>query len=108
MCSNNPTLGIALLTNLMFHVAMDVSHLVCLRYMSSLARSLADAIKLAVMWLAGKVFWFTGKAVWHAAFPKEAGGTIAVLAEPPTPMWWLMMPSLVLIAHSMLMYKYRA
>mmetsp|Transcript_101284 Transcript_101284/g.158214 ORF Transcript_101284/g.158214 Transcript_101284/m.158214 type:complete len:562 (+) Transcript_101284:44-1729(+) len=105
MCWNNPTLGVALSSNLIFHVLMDVSHMVCLRYMSSLARSLADAIKLAVMWLAGKVFWFLGKALWQTAFPAN-GGTIAVLAEPPSPMWYLMIPSLLLIAHSMLMFKY--
>jgi len=105
MCWNNPVLGIALSSNLIFHVLMDVSHMVCLRYMSSLARSLADAIKLAVMWIAGKAFWFLGKALWQAAFPAN-GGTLAALAEPPSPMWYLMIPSLILIAQSMLMFKY--
>jgi hypothetical protein len=106
MCSNSWELSVALIANMFFHVGMDLSHMVCLKYMSGLAKSFADAIKLAVMWLAGKAFWFLGRAIWRSAFP-GVGGTLAVLAEPPTPMWYLMIPALFLIAHSLLMFKYR-
>jgi hypothetical protein len=104
MCFNSPILAISLVGNLVSHVAMDASHILCLKYMDSLTRSLADAAKFAVMWMMGKMFWFSGEAIYADTWPKE-GGILAVLGEPWQPHSWLMIPIITLIAYSLLVYK---
>merc|ERR1712187_67189 len=90
----------------MGHVGMDVSHILCLKYMSSLARSLSDAVKLGLLWILGKTFWFCGVAIYRNGWPAN-GGTLTVLAESPERNSWMMIPALFLIGYAMLMFKFR-
>jgi hypothetical protein len=95
-----------LLANLIIHVAMDASHVICLKYLSSLARSLGDAIKLGVMWLIGKGCWIAGSHIYRMAWPAN-GGLLEVFAEPIEPKSWMMIPALIVMAYAMLMFKFR-
>lgn len=105
MSSNSTILAVSLLSHLIFHVAMDVNHITSLKHMSSLARSLCDAVKLAAMWMIGKLAWFAGEYIWEADWPKK-GGTLAVLGEPWRPNSWMMIPGLFMIGYAMLMFKF--
>eukprot|EP00429_Kryptoperidinium_foliaceum_P052537 CAMPEP_0176081466 /NCGR_PEP_ID=MMETSP0120_2-20121206/40751_1 /TAXON_ID=160619 /ORGANISM="Kryptoperidinium foliaceum, Strain CCMP 1326" /LENGTH=499 /DNA_ID=CAMNT_0017415235 /DNA_START=136 /DNA_END=1635 /DNA_ORIENTATION=- len=94
MCMNNPALGAAMLLHLFAHVTSDVSHIVILKHISALARTLCDAVKLILMWFLGKLFWVVGifpmlAEAWHPGFVGS----------------WLMLPAIGIIIYAMLMFK---
>lgn len=94
MCWVNPLLGLCWLTHLFVHVSQDVAHVVILKHISALARTLCDSVKLILMWSLGKGFWLLG--------------ILPVLAEPWHPGLigsWLMLPAILIIIYSMLMFK---
>eukprot|EP00443_Scrippsiella_acuminata_P044409 CAMPEP_0115284290 /NCGR_PEP_ID=MMETSP0270-20121206/60817_1 /TAXON_ID=71861 /ORGANISM="Scrippsiella trochoidea, Strain CCMP3099" /LENGTH=591 /DNA_ID=CAMNT_0002701233 /DNA_START=26 /DNA_END=1800 /DNA_ORIENTATION=- len=119
MCLNNPVLGLTMILHLISHVSSDVTHIVILKHISALARTLCnldvssdvthivilkhisalartlcDAVKLILMWILGKAFWFFGffpvlAEAWH---PGLIGS-------------WLMLPAICIIIYAMLMFK---
>jgi len=94
MCFANPVLGLTMILHLFAHVSSDVTHIVILKHISALARTLCDAVKLVLMWGLGKAFWFFGffpvlAEAWH---PGLIGS-------------WLMLPAILLIIYGMLMFK---
>mmetsp|Transcript_94121 Transcript_94121/g.243627 ORF Transcript_94121/g.243627 Transcript_94121/m.243627 type:complete len:521 (+) Transcript_94121:76-1638(+) len=94
MCFNNPVLGLTMILHLISHVSSDVTHIVILKHISALARTLCDAVKLILMWMLGKTFWFFGffpvlAEAWH---PGLIGS-------------WLMLPAICIIIYAMLMFK---
>merc|ERR1712194_123164 len=94
LCFNNPVLGIAMVLHLATHVSSDIMHIVILKHISALARTLCDAVKLVLMWFCGKAFCMTG--------------TVPSLAEEWHPgLWgsWLMLPAMPAIVYSLLMFK---
>merc|ERR1711972_1223721 len=94
MCVNNPVLGFTMLLHLFVHVSMDLSHIVILKHISALARTLCDAVKLVLMWFLGKAFWFFGvlPALAEAWHPGLIGS-------------WLMLPSILIVIYALLMFK---
>jgi len=94
MCSTNFVLAFTLIFNISSHLSSDIAHIVILKHISALARSLCDALKLILMWLLGKLFYFM------AIFP--------VLAEAWHPGLlgsWLMIPSIFAVVWGMMMFK---
>eukprot|EP00930_Biecheleria_cincta_P031412 TRINITY_DN21806_c0_g1_i1.p1 TRINITY_DN21806_c0_g1~~TRINITY_DN21806_c0_g1_i1.p1 ORF type:complete len:522 (-),score=86.10 TRINITY_DN21806_c0_g1_i1:53-1576(-) len=94
MCSTNFVLGFTLLLNISSHLSSDIAHIVILKHISALARSLCDALKLILMWILGKFFYFTA--------------ILPVLAEAWHPGLfgsWLMIPAIFAVVWGMLMFK---
>jgi len=94
MCWMSPILMTVFVSHLIVHVGQDVAHIVILKHISALARTLCDAVKLILMWMLGKVFWLVGifpilAEAWH---PGLIGS-------------WLMLPAIAIIIYSMLMFK---
>jgi len=94
MCVNNPVLGVTMVLHLATHVSNDMMHIVILKHISALARTLCDAVKLILMWFCGKAFWLCGTAPylaeeWH---PGVVGS-------------WLMLPAIPTIMYGMMMFK---
>jgi len=106
MCGNNPVLAVAFFGHLFCHVTMDVNNILSLKHISSLTRSLSAPIKLAVMWVIGKMCFFVGHRVYGDDFNAD-DGMLFVLAEPWRPKSWVMFPALALIGHAMLMFKFK-
>jgi len=106
MCSNSASLSIAILSHLFFRVTLDAFHIVSAKHLSPLARAMTDVVKLAIMWVLGKLLYLLGSVIWQSEWPQE-GGALAVLSEPWRPNSWMMIPGLVLIGYALLMYKFR-
>lgn len=94
MMSTSPALAFCLILNVSSHVTSDVAHIMILKHISALARTLCDTLKMILMWLLGKCFWFL------AILPP--------LAEPWHPGLlgsWLMIPAIGAVVYGMLMFK---
>jgi len=94
MMSTSPALAFCLLLNVTSHLTSDVSHIMILKHISALARTLCDTLKMILMWLLGKTFWLL------AILPP--------LAEPWHPGLlgsWLMLPAIGAVVYGMLMFK---
>ncbi|CAE7660149.1 SLC35F6 [Symbiodinium pilosum] len=94
MMSTSPALAICLLMNVTSHLTSDVAHIMILKHISALARTLCDTLKMILMWLLGKGFWLL------AILPP--------LAEPWHPGLlgsWLMIPAIGAVVYGMLMFK---
>eukprot|EP00931_Biecheleriopsis_adriatica_P050057 TRINITY_DN28974_c0_g1_i1.p1 TRINITY_DN28974_c0_g1~~TRINITY_DN28974_c0_g1_i1.p1 ORF type:complete len:501 (-),score=118.42 TRINITY_DN28974_c0_g1_i1:182-1684(-) len=94
MMTTSPVLAFALLLNISTHLSSDVAHIMILKHISALARSLCDTLKILLMWALGKLFYFCAilpvlAEAWH---PGLLGS-------------WLMIPVIVAIAWAMLMFK---
>jgi len=94
MCSTNAVLAFTLFLNISTHLSSDIAHIVILKHISALARSLCDALKLILMWLLGKFFYFAAilpvlAEAWH---PGILGS-------------WLMIPAIFAVVWGMLMFK---
>lgn len=94
MMSTSPALALCLLINITSHLMSDVSHIIILKHISALARTLCDTLKMIVMWLLAKAFWFLAilpplAEAWHPGF------------------WgsWLMIPAILAVVYGMLMFK---
>merc|ERR1719323_1116757 len=73
---------------------MDFTHIMVLKHISALARTLADTVKMMSMWALDKAFWLLG--------------VVPALAEPwkPGPTGsWLVVPSIAVMTYSMLVFK---
>lgn len=94
MMSNSPVLTFTLILNISTHLTSDIAHIIILKHISALARTLCDALKLFLMWLLGKVFWFFAilpvlAEVWHPGY----FGSV------------LMIPAMCATIYGMLMFK---
>mmetsp|Transcript_2574 Transcript_2574/g.7160 ORF Transcript_2574/g.7160 Transcript_2574/m.7160 type:complete len:259 (+) Transcript_2574:2-778(+) len=94
MCMNSTALGSVMLLHLFAHVTSDVSHIVILKHISALARTLCDAVKLILMWALGKLFW--GLNIFPMLAESWRPGLIGS---------WLMLPAIGIIIYAMLMFK---
>ncbi|CAE6947905.1 SLC35F6 [Symbiodinium natans] len=94
MMSTSPALAFCLILNVSSHLTSDVAHIMILKHISALARTLCDTLKMIMMWLLGKAFWLL------AILPP--------LAEPWHPGLlgsWLMIPAIGAVVYGMLMFK---
>jgi len=94
MCMSSSALGSVMLLHLFSHVTSDVSHIVILKHISALARTLCDAVKLILMWALGKLFW--GLDIFPMLAEEWRPGFIGS---------WLMLPAIGIIIYAMLMFK---
>lgn len=90
----SPALALCLLINISSHLSSDLSHIMILKHISALARTLCDTLKMIVMWLLGKIFWALAilpplAEAWH---PGLLGS-------------WLMIPAIFAVIYGMLMFK---
>eukprot|EP00439_Symbiodinium_sp_Y106_P054714 s4225_g7.t1 len=94
MMSTSPALAFCLILNVSSHLTSDVAHIMILKHISALARTLCDTLKMILMWLLGKCFWFLA--------------ILQPLAEPWHPGFlgsWLMIPAIGAVVYGMLMFK---
>jgi len=95
MCSNSPFLVGALGAFLLTKIAMDVNHILVLKYLTPLEKSLGEVVKLSLMWLLTKSMWVVGRNV-YGGWPEE-GGVIINFAEPWREHSVLMIPAIIIM-----------
>lgn len=100
----------------------DISHIIILKHISALARTLCDTLKMIaprhrkthghvvaeLMWLLGKIFWHLGAVTRLLCTRPRLLAILPPLAEAWHPGFfgsWLMLPAIFAVVYGMLMFK---